>query len=68
MVSFGALCVRPWIVCDERSEDVKKGITVEYNMQEDCYEVVKARGVLNMDEIQEAMTERYLCSAGHLLW
>ena len=38
---------------------MKKGITVEYNMQEDCYEVVKARGVLNMDEIQEAMTERY---------
>ena len=38
---------------------MKKGITVEYNMQEDCYEVIKARGVLNMDEIQEAMTERY---------
>lgn len=38
---------------------MKKGITVEYNMQEDCYEITKARGVLNMDEIQEAMTERY---------
>ena len=38
---------------------MKKGIEVRYNYDDDCYEVIKKRGVLDMDEIQEAMTERY---------
>lgn len=40
---------------------MKKGIEVRYNYDNDCYEVIKKRGVLDMDEIQEAMTEECGC-------
>ena len=38
---------------------MKRGITVEYDMHEDCYYVKKAKGTLTIEEIENAMNEYY---------
>ena len=36
---------------------MKRGITVNFDYHEDCYEISKKKGILDLDEIQEALTE-----------
>lgn len=36
---------------------MKKGITVEFDMHEECYWVQKAKGTLTLEEIQQALNE-----------
>lgn len=36
---------------------MKKGITVEFDMREECYWVQKAKGTLTLEEIQQALNE-----------
>ena len=36
---------------------MKKGITIEYDMHEDCYYIQKQRGTLTLEEIQQALNE-----------
>jgi hypothetical protein len=38
---------------------MKRGITVNFDYHEDCYEISKKKGILDLDEIQEALTEYY---------
>lgn len=38
---------------------MKRGISVEFNYKEDCYEISKKKGILDLDEIQQALTEYY---------
>ncbi len=38
---------------------MKKGISVEFNYKLDCYEIRKKKGILDLDEIQQALTEYY---------
>lgn len=38
---------------------MKKGISVEFNYKLDCYEISKKKGILDLDEIQAALTEYY---------
>ena len=38
---------------------MKKGISVEFNYKLDCYEISKKKGILDLDEIQQALTEYY---------
>ena len=38
---------------------MKQGITVNFDYHEDCYEISKKKGILDLDEIQEALTEYY---------
>ena len=38
---------------------MKRGISVEFNYHEDCYEIEKKKGILDLDEIQDALTEYY---------
>ena len=38
---------------------MKRGISVEFNCKEDCYEISKKKGILDLDEIQQALTEYY---------
>lgn len=40
---------------------MKRGVTVNFDYHEDCYEISKKKGILDLDEIQEALTE-YYCS------
>ena len=36
---------------------MKRGITVEYDMHKDCYNIKKQRGTLTLEEIQQALNE-----------
>ena len=36
---------------------MKRGITIEYDMREDCYIIQKQRGTLTLEEIQQALNE-----------
>lgn len=38
---------------------MKKGITIEYDMHEDCYIIQKQRGTLTLEEIQQALNEHH---------
>ena len=35
---------------------MKRGISVEFNYKLDCYEIRKKKGILDLDEIQQALT------------
>ena len=36
---------------------MKRGITIEYDMHEDCYYIQKQHGTLTLEEIQQALNE-----------
>ena len=38
---------------------MKRTISVEFNYKDDSYGITKKKGVLDLDEIQEALTEYY---------
>ena len=38
---------------------MKRGISIEYDMHEDCYCIQKQRGTLTLEEIQQALNEHH---------
>lgn len=36
---------------------MKRGITIEYDMHEECYHIQKQKGTLTLEEIQQALNE-----------
>ena len=36
---------------------MKKGITIEFDMHEECYHIQKQKGTLTLEEIQQALNE-----------
>ncbi|MCR4646259.1 MAG: hypothetical protein K5695_12765 [Oscillospiraceae bacterium] len=38
---------------------MKRGISIEYDMHEDCYIIQKQRGTLTLEEIQQALNEHH---------
>lgn len=36
---------------------MKKGITIEFDMHEECYHIQKQRGTLTLEEVQQALNE-----------
>lgn len=38
---------------------MKKGIEVKFDYSDDGYEIIKKKGILDLDEIQDALTEYY---------
>ncbi|MBQ8078652.1 MAG: hypothetical protein IJ236_01720 [Oscillospiraceae bacterium] len=38
---------------------MKRGITIEYDLKEDCYRIQKQRGTLTLEEIQQALNEHH---------
>ena len=38
---------------------MKRGITIEFDMHEECYHIQKQRGTLTLEEVQQALNEHH---------